>query len=192
MFYILITVYPICPISFFLDHPNSPLHGCLRTILKLLSCFHLDIWNFVFLLLSYLTMLTYAMKLLGWILFCSLFLIFISHLPTAISFSRCEKDEKLSILVPKVGGGLIVSFNLILISVSSSSSLSSLKELIIDTGLFAWYLLIFGYLYLSVDISRLFRFFFTANFSSQDIFVSSISCVISFKWSSHRSQDLVQ
>jgi len=102
---------------------------CLRTILKLLSCFSLYVWNSVFFSL---TMFIYAMELFGWILICS-FLIFISYLSVAISYSFCDNDGKL--LTTKMGRGLVVFSTLILLFSLSSFSPSLSKELVVGMSL---------------------------------------------------------
>jgi len=43
-----------------------------------------------------------SMELLGWILICSLFIIFISYSPMANFFNSYESNEKLSILAIKM------------------------------------------------------------------------------------------
>jgi len=108
---------------------------CLRTILKLLSYFGLYVWNSVFLLYNSFIMFTYAMELFRWILICS-FMIFISYLLVATSFSSCN-NEKLLILVTKMGGSLIV-FSLMLLFLLSSFFSSSSKELIVGMDLFRY------------------------------------------------------
>jgi len=152
---------------------------CLKTSLKLLSCFGLYVWNSTFLLISSFTMFMCAMHY-GGILIC-LFMTFISYSPVAISFNSCESDEKLSV-AKKMGRGLtIFSKDIIFVFASSSSSSSLSKELIIDTGLLGWYLFIFG-CFQSVDITGLFRVLFLplTSFHEAPTFVLCVLCIICF------------
>jgi hypothetical protein len=89
------------------------------------------------------------------ILICS-FMIFILYSRASISFNSCESDEKLSILVRKMCGGLAILPILTVILALSSSSSSSSKELVRSTSLLRWYLFIFG-CFRNVDITVLFR-----------------------------------
>jgi len=107
----IVTACPKSSISFLISSRFAVTWMCLRTILKLLSCFDLYVWNSVFLLFSSFTnsftMLTYAMELLGWILICS-FMIFISYSSKTTSFSCYDNDEKLLILTTKMDKSLTV------------------------------------------------------------------------------------
>jgi len=128
--------------------------ACLRTILKLFSCFGLYIWNDVsaFELFHYVDVCDEAFGL-----DFNLLIVYNSYFIFVISFSNCESDQMLLILIIKIDQALAVFSNQMLVFVSSSSSLSFSKKLVISEGLLGWYLLIFGCLW---GISGLFRFLF--------------------------------
>jgi hypothetical protein len=137
MFHIFVIVYPRSSISLLMSSKFAVAWICLRTTLKLLSCFNLYVWTFVLLLLSFHNV--YVCDGVLWLdrnlLLYDLYYILCS--PIVISFNSFlyENDGKLLIIATKMNRGLMIFPTLTLVLASSCFSSSPTKELVVAMGL---------------------------------------------------------